>query len=351
MSKDIILNKGYRGEKIIIGHGRIVPVIAEAGVLTFGDKQVGFKFVDEAKKIGIKLLKFQCVTPENIVSPIDKHWLNRMRQRALSKKDFIEVMEYGKKKGVICFASTHNEYDLVELSQAGMPILKIGSGDSNNFRMIDMALATKKPVILSLGLLSKKDIYKIVKKYYKFSNQLIILHCTTMYPTPAHLANLDFIKQLTGKFPKFNFGYSGHVAGYNVALAASSLPEVAILEKHLCLPIHKVKPKYESWDIPVALTPDKFEEMLVGIKEIFQAGRQFKEDKKVLLNRKWAHKAICAHYDISKGKRIEPDDLMSIRPYIKSNGHISIDNFYKIVNKKAKRRIEKGEYITLHNVI
>lgn len=345
MSKDVSIYKNKK-EQIIIGPNRPVHVIAEAGVLTFGEKKTGFRFVDEAAKAGIKLLKFQCFVPENVVSKADKFWLERLKQRALSKKDFLEIMKYGRKKGVVCFASTHNEYDLVDLAKKGMPILKLGSGDSNNFRMIDMALATGKPVILSLGLLTLPEIFSVLKRYKKYSGRLIIMHCTTIYPTPPSLANLNIIKEMSRKFPQFNFGYSDHVRGYNVALAASSFPEVTVIEKHICLPEHRVNPKFESLDIVAGLIPKEFRVMLSAIDEIYKATSKVKISNAILENKKWAHKAICARKNIAKGKILKPEDLMSIRPYRKKDGHIAISEFYNIIGKKAAKNIRKGEYVS-----
>lgn len=346
MAKSIVLAK-ISNQKITVGPGEPVVIVPEVGVLTFGEKKAGFKFVDEAVRIGAKLLKFQCFNPENVVSLQDKFWLKRLRQRALSQTDFLKIMEYGRQKDIICFASAHNEYDLVTLAKAGMPILKIGSGDSNNFRMIDMALRTGKPVILSLGLLRKKEVFDVLKRYRRDADQLIILHCTTVYPAEPRLANLDLIRQMARAYPQFNFGYSDHVAGYNVALAAAAMPEVRIIEKHFCLPNHKVKPKFESMDIPPALTPDDFKCLLAGVKEIFQAMGAPKEEKAVFVNKKWAHKAICAHRDILAGKVVESDDLMSIRPYDSKKRHVPISDFYKLVGKKVRKAKKKGEYLFL----
>ncbi len=330
---------------IIVGSNKKPEVIAEAGVLTFGEKEVGLKFVDEAIKAGIRLLKFQSITPENVVSEIDVHWRERLSQRALSKSDFLEIMKYGKEKGITCFATTHNEYDLVELAEAGMPVLKIGSGDSNNYRMIDMALGTGKPVLLSLGLLQEEEVMRVLEKYQNYADQLIIFHCTTIYPTPPRLANLRLIEKMKSKFPEFNFGYSDHVAGTNAILVAAGMEEVTIMEKHICLPEHKVKPKFESLDISVGIVPDQFKKMLADVDEIYQITRNYQIDDEVLQYKTWAHKAICAHKDLSVGSVLEPDDLMSIRPYRPEDGHISIEEFDTLVDKKVKRNIKNGEHI------
>lgn len=351
MAPDIILNKNFGLPPIVVGPGWPVAVVAEAGVLTFGEKETGFRFVDEAKKAGIKLLKFQSMNPENVVSAIDQFWLNRLKQRALSKEDFLAIMEYGKSQGVTCFATTHNEYDLVDLAKRGMPLLKLGSGDSNNFRMIDLALTSGKPVIVSWGLLTKEEIVKLLARYKNYSDQIIFLHCTTIYPTPPRLANLGILPELKEQFPDYNFGYSDHVAGPNVSLAASVMPEVTLIEKHFCLPEHRTRPKFESLDILAALTPDEFGQMLGTMEQIYQATREFKEDPQIWENKKWAHKAICARVDLLAGQILAQDDLMSIRPYYPEQDHISIADFDLVVGKKIKRDLKKGEHLLKSDLI
>jgi len=351
MAKDIILSKNFIKEEVTIGPGRQALMIAEAGVLTFGHKEMGFKFVDEAARIGIKLLKFQCFVAEHVVSHLDQYWLNRLRQRALGKSDFLEIMNYGKGKGVICFASTHNEYDLVELADAGMPILKIGSGDSNNYRMIDMALATKKPVILSLGLLEKEKAIGLLTKYKKSADQLIVMHSVTLYPTPIDSANLVVIEDFKKLFPEYNFGYSDHVCGYNAALAAVAMLEVSIVEKHLCLPEQRIKPEYESQDIVTALIPDEFGQLLQISSDMHSATKDFRENKEIFGNRHWASKAIYARNKIRKGEIIKPENLTSIRPYRPEEGHISIERFDEVMGRKAKRDIEPQTYLKLQDII
>lgn len=334
---------------VIIGSHRIKPLIAEAGVLTFGRKENGFKFVDEAYEKKIKFLKFQAFTPENVVSKEDPYWLNRLKQRALKIKDFLDIMKYAESKKIVCFATTHNEYDMIKLSEAGMKILKIGSGDSNNYRMIDMALETGKLVILSVGLLDEDEVNKLLTRYKKNNNQLIIMHTTTIYPTPPELANLGRIKIMHENYD-FCFGYSDHVAGDVAVLAAASMPEVSIIEKHLCLPEHRIKPEYESMDIPVALIPEEFAKTQKITKDIFKMMEGIKIQKEVLKNKSWAQKSICAKRNLRIGHILMPEDLVSLRPYCKEKGHISVVNFYDLIGKKIKNNIEKDEHIKYSNL-
>jgi N-acetylneuraminate synthase len=345
MAKEIKLTTDGGERDIIIGPGREPQVIAEAGVLTWGDKGRGFLFVDEAVKAGIKFLKFQAFSADNVVGK-EYDWYERLKQRELKKETFLEIMEYGRIRGVTVFASTHNEYDIIELSNAGMPILKLGAGDSNNERMIDMCLTTGKPIVLSIGLLRRDEIFRLLDKYKNYGDRLIVLWCRTVYPTPPEAAGLGFIKELVERYPELNFGYSDHTAGDAVTLAATTISGVALIEKHFCLQSDRISPKYLTWDTNGALTADEMREFLKKVRDVHAAMKGGEEyDDWMIKNRSWAQKAVVARRDIPAGKLVEADDLMSLRPHDEAKGHISISEFYSLLAKPARRDVKKGEYL------
>ncbi len=349
MAKDIVLGK-IKGKKIVVGPNREPVLIAEVGVLTWGELQRGFRFVDEAKKAGITLIKFQAFRTDHVVSPSDEFWFNRLKQRELSKENFFKIKRYAEKQGLLAFATTHNEYDLVDFAKLGMPILKIGSGDSNNFRMIDMALKTGKPVIVSLGLMDKKEAEAVLSRYRRHADRIIFMHCITLYPTPPEAVDLTILADWRKRYPEYNIGYSDHTLGLPVALAATALG-APIIEKHLCLPEDRIKPKYESYDINVALIPSEMKALKDGMREIFMSLQKPPAAIQKILkkNSPWARKSIVARVPITAGSIISPDKLVSRRPYLPNKGHISIEHFAKVAGAKATRDINAGAFITLRD--
>ena len=70
---------------ITVGKGRVPVMVAETGVLSFGDLGLAKRFVDAASRIGLKLLKFQAADPNNIVSrDVDAYLYKRMKKRMLN---------------------------------------------------------------------------------------------------------------------------------------------------------------------------------------------------------------------------------------------------------------------------
>ncbi|PIQ91707.1 MAG: hypothetical protein COV70_02240 [Parcubacteria group bacterium CG11_big_fil_rev_8_21_14_0_20_39_22] len=344
MANNIYLGKS-NNEDVVVGPFIKPLVIAEVGVLAFGDVDRGMAFVDVAVEIGLSVIKFQSFTAENVVGSEDKYWLERLKQRELTMEKFLQIKKYAQSKGLICFATTHNEYDILELVKRGMSIIKIGSGDSNNTRMIDMALTTGNPVIVSLGLLKREDRFRILEKYRNFSNQIIFLHCVTLYPVEPKQAALHVIDEMREFFPEYNIGYSDHTIGTAVPLASIS-KGVSVIEKHICLDQDKVSPPFESMDITVAITPKEMKKFLNDIDDVYDA-LTVKEDESVFKkNTSWAQKSIIARRDIEEGAIIKPDDLESRRPYHPEKGHISIADFDGVSGKIASELISKGTFIT-----
>lgn len=330
---------------IFIGKSVIPPVIAEAGVLAFGEVSRGKRFVDEAVKAGVKLLKFQAFIADHVVGEADVFWKNRLRERELSKEKFFEIRQYAEERGIVCFATTHNEDDLRDFAKEGMAIIKIGSGDSNNTHMIDIALKTGKPVIVSLGLLFEKEAEAIFRRYKKYGNQLIFLHCVTLYPAPPHMVRLSLLETWRKRFPHFWFGYSDHTIGTAVPLAAVA-KGAALIEKHICLPEDRVSPKFESFDIPVALTPVEMKQFIEDVAVVAKASANGKEDRRLKQNEVWARKSVVIRHPLKKGSIVRREDVVSKRPCDPKKGHISIARLDKVVGKMLRVDIPAGTFLT-----
>ncbi len=343
MIKQITLGKAGH-EYLRLGQGLRPIVIAEAGVLTWGEVGRGKRFVDEAKKAGIKLLKFQAFNADHVVSKRDEFWHARLKQRELGKEAFFEIQKYAKSKGIIAFATTHNEHDMIDFSNSGMEILKIGSGDSNNYRMIDMALDTGKPVIVSLGLMDEKESHDFLKKYRSKARQLIVMHCVTLYPAPPESIGLKIIDGWKKKFPEYVFGYSDHTIGGAVSLASVARGNVSLIEKHICLEEDRIRPKFESLDIIVAMTPNEMSTFVKDIHSIYSAigNRNSQEIKK---NLSWARKGVVARNVIKRGTTITDEMLSSRRPFDPNTDEVPIDSISKIIGKKVLRDIDEGAFI------
>ena len=90
----------------------------------------------------------------------------------------------------------------LRLNKIGVPAFKIGSGECNNYPLIDYICKFKKPIILSTGMNDIKSIKKSVKIIESYSLNYALMHTTNLYPTPYNLIRLNALDDLKRHFPK-----------------------------------------------------------------------------------------------------------------------------------------------------
>ena len=93
------------------------------------------------------------------------------------------------------------------LNKIGVPCFKIGSGECNNYPLVEYIAKFKKPIILSTGMNNINSIKKSVKIIKKYKTPLAILHCTNIYPTPVHLVRVKAMLEIKKAFPNIPLVY------------------------------------------------------------------------------------------------------------------------------------------------
>ena len=170
------------------------------------------------------------------------------------------------------------------------------------------------------------------------SSDMVMLHCTTEYPTPFEEVNLNVMETLKKEFG-CPVGYSDHTQGIEVSLAAVSMGAV-VIEKHFTLDRNMPGPDHKA-----SLEPGELKMMVEGIRRIEQAkGSHVKEPTvSELKNRDIARKSIVAARDIVKGERFTEQNLTTKRP---GNG-ITPMKWNEVIGQKAKRNFGEDELIEI----
>ena len=170
------------------------------------------------------------------------------------------------------------------------------------------------------------------------AGEIILLHCTTQYPTPYEEVNLKAMETLCQKFG-CSVGYSDHTKGIEVPIAAVA-QGASVIEKHFTLNRNMEGPDHKA-----SLEPDELQEMVRAIRNIEQAlGDGVKRPMpSEAANKVVARKSIIAARDIKKGEMLSEENLTTKRP---GNG-ISPMRWYEIIGKAAKRDFMEDELIEL----
>ena len=295
-------------------------IIAEIGVNHNGDINLAKKMIKSASECGVDAVKFQTFKSEELVTENartadyqeentnENSQLKMLKKLELTFDDFKELKDYASKCNVIFISSPFdiNSVDLLETLD--VPLYKLGSGELNNFELIDYVQKTNKPIIISTGMATLDEI----KETYDFienKDNLIILHCITGYPTSFEEANLNFIKTLKSEFD-VPIGFSDHSPGIELPIAAVALG-ACVVEKHFTLDKNLEGPDHKA-----SLNPKEFKAMVDAIRNIEVAMgdgvRKFSDNE--LEIKKVARKSIVLNQDVSKDMIIERGMLSIKRP-------------------------------------
>ncbi len=228
-----------------IGDQNPTFIIAEIGNNHNGSMDLAKKLVDAAKKAGVSAVKFQT---KDIETAFDQELLNKPYMGPNSFGDTYrehkeaiefdynqhkEIFEYSVNAGVMPF-STPFDYKSVEmLEKLNVYLYKVSSFHVVDLSLLEAVAKTRKPIILSTGMSTLKEIDKAVELIKKYHNQLVLLHCVSSYPTEDKDVNLRNIITLKDRY-KCLVGYSGHERGVTICTASIPLGS-CVIERHFTL--------------------------------------------------------------------------------------------------------------------
>lgn len=328
-----------------------VLIIAEAGVNHNGDIKIAKKLVDAAKESGADIVKFQTAKLESLVSKAapmaeyqkrnigkDGSQIEMLRKLLLSYDEFLELAEYCGHQG-IQFLSTPFDIESIHFLDDLVEVWKIPSGEITNLPYLIEIAKTGKKIILSTGMSSMEEVEAAVMVLRKYgAGELILLHCTTQYPTPYEEVNLRAMITLKEKFG-IAVGYSDHTEGIGVPVAAVAMG-ASVIEKHFTL-----DKEMEGPDHKASLEPDELKRMVKEIRNIEKAlgnGEKHPSASEIA-NIAVARKSIVASERIKKGEIFTEKNLTTKRP----GSGISAMEWFNLLGKTASRDFEEDELIEL----
>lgn len=316
------MNRIKVGQKFI-GEGSPVFVIAEAGVNHNGDLETARRMVKAAAEAGADAVKFQTFRAEDFVSSpavsysyesqgkkVTEPILDMFRRLELPRSWHEELLKYARSLGLIPF-STPQDLEAVELLLSlDVSLFKVGSDDLTNLPFLSEIAKKGKPMIISCGMGMLGEVEQAVETIMATGNEeLVLLHCISLYPTPAAKANLLRMKTLKDAFG-LPVGFSDHTFGISVPLAAVALG-ACVIEKHFTLARNSPGPDHRFSADPAELTA-----LCAGIREVEESlgtpvFRLSKEEQEM---KKLCRRSIVARQSIPKGTRLTREMLAFKRP-------------------------------------
>jgi sialic acid synthase SpsE len=223
------------------------------------------------------------------------------------------------------------------LKHFDIPAYKIGSGECNNYPLLEHIAKFGKPVILSTGMNTIESVKKAAAIFKKNKTPLALLHTTNLYPTPAHLVRYGAMMKLHNAFPNNVFGLSDHTLNNNACLGAVALG-ASILERHFTDHMQRTGP-----DIVCSMDEKSCSDLITRSNEIWQMRGGTKEpaiEEQVTID--FAFATVCTIAKVNKGEKLTENNIWVKRP---GTGKILAEDYNNVLGKTALREIEEGEHL------
>lgn len=341
---------------IKIGKRKIGPdhppfVVAEIGINHNGSLEKAKRMIRDAKRAGAECVKFQGHVLEDEMLEQEARktipanskvsiW-EVMARCALSGRQERELKRYAEKMGLIFLSTPFSRAAADRLQKMGVKWFKIGSGECNNYPLVEHVARFRKPMIVSTGMNDIPAIKKTVAILRKYKVPMALLHCTNMYPTPWSRVYLQAITKMKKAFPDAVIGLSNHSKGPWAALGAVSLG-ASILERHFT--------SDRSWkgeDIPVSMDPRELKMLIKGSRAIWQSRGDHKgpvKEEKPTID--FAFASVVTIAPVKEGEKFTMKNLWVKRP----GTGILAERFQRILGKRARTDLPKDTQLKWNHI-
>ena len=330
-----------------IGADFLPLVIAEIGINHEGSLKVAKEMVDAAHRAGVEVVKHQTHIVADEMSGAAKKVIpgnatvsiyEIMERCALNEADELELKKYVESLGMIFISTPFSRAAAERLKKFDIPAYKIGSGECNNYPLLEHIASFGKPVILSTGMNTIESIEKAVAIFDKHNVPVALLHTTNLYPTPIHLVRFGAMMEMHQAFPNKVFGLSDHTLNNNACLGAVALGG-SILERHFTDHMQRTGP-----DIVCSMDEKACSELIVSSAEmaLMRGGtKKPADEEQVTID--FAFATVCTIQPIQKGEVFTKNNIWVKRP---GTGKILAEHFDSILGKVATRAIDNDEQLT-----
>ena len=326
-------------------------VIAEIGINHNGSLAKAKRMIRDAKRVGAECVKFQghVLEDEMLESEARKTipanskvsiW-EVMARSALSEKQERELKRFTERLGLIFLSTPFSRAAADRLQKMGVKAFKIGSGECNNYPLIEHVARFRKPMIVSTGMNDVASIKKTVAILRKHKVPFVLMHCTNIYPTPWNRVYLGAIPKMQRAFPDAVIGLSNHSEGPWAALGAVALGASA-LERHFT--------SDRTWpgeDIPVSMDPVELSMILSGTRAIWEARGDHKgpvQEEQPTID--FAFASVVTIAPVCAGEKFTMKNLWVKRP----GTGIRAEYFSKILGKRARADISNNVQLKWHQI-
>jgi len=325
-------------------------IIAEIAQAHNGIIEMAHSYIEALSKTGVDAVKFQVHIAEaesSIHEPFrvklasqDKTRFDYWKRMEFTLQQWKELKKHCDEAGVEFLASPFSNAAVDLLEEVGVKRYKIGSGEVNNFLLLEKIARTGKPVILSSGMSSFEELDHTVAFLKKKKVEISILQCTTAYPTQPENYGLNVIGELKERY-SVPVGYSDHSAKIETCIAAAAMG-AEILEFHAVFSRNSLGPDASS-----SLEIEEITQLVKVVRKLETAlqhpvdkrdNSEFTELKNIF------EKSLAVNKDLKAGHVLRFDDMEAKKP--KGFG-MEASRFEEVIGKKLNRDLKQWDFLIL----
>lgn len=331
-------------------------LIAEIGVNHNGDTELAKKMIHKAKICGANAVKFQTFKAKTLVTEntpkvsyqkstteTQETHFQMLEKLELSEKQHIVLKDYCDEIGIDFISTPYDPESVDFLESLDIELYKVASADIVDHQLLKRIAATKKPVMISVGMATMDEITEALSIFSKYeSGDIILLHCVSNYPCSSESLNLRVIKTLHSNF-QIPVGYSDHSVGSEAASLSIAMG-AKVIEKHFTTDKTLSGP-----DQKASSTPEEFIELKKTINqaELILGSNIKKCQPEEEQMAKISRKSIALSRNMSKGDKIKESDLVMMRPGTGLRAKVITE----LIGKELANNLKKHSILSLEDLI
>lgn len=336
-----------------VGGGAPCFVVAEVAQAHDGSLGTAHAFIDVAARAGADAVKFQTHIAA-AESTLREPFRVKFSKQDRTRYDYWKRMEFQPEQwrdlalhaadcGLVFLSSPFSLEAFALLQQLKVPAWKIGSGELGNTPLIDAMIASRKPVLLSSGMASWKELDAAVRKI-RARSPLMVYQCTTKYPCKPGEVGLGLIRVMRERYG-VPVGLSDHSGTIHFGIAAAALGAASV-EVHIAMSRKSFGP-----DVPASLVPEELAEMIRGIRAV-EKDLQSPPDKNRIAvelaeSRKMFGRSIVTRVPVAKGTKIERKHLSLKKP---ADG-LPPSQLGEVIGRRAARNLAVDTFISRRDLV
>ena len=341
------MKRQFKIGDILVGDANRVLVIPEIGINHEGSLAVAKEMADAARRAGARLIKHQTHIVEDEMCQVARKVVpgnstdsiyDIMARCALNEEEEREFKEYTEELGMVFLSTPFSRAAADRLERMGVQAYKIGSGELNNYPLIEHVAEFGKPMIVSTGMNDIPAIAKTVNILERCGVSYALMHTTNIYPTKPEWVRLGAMQDLMREFSGVPVGLSDHTQNNNACIAAMAMG-ADIVERHFTDRMERMGP-----DIVCSMDEVACSDLMRAAKEVpkMRGGEKVAlPEEQVTID--FAFATVVTIAAVKKGEPFTKDNLWVKRP---GTGSILAEAYDSLLGKTAAVDIDADVQLT-----